>query len=193
MKTETTNRPEYEVANEQAKSLFESLGITATVSQPRPAVRDNDWPCIEYDVNFTNGRKSWTAQYRIGVGHVKIPRSTSCNLMGLTNSEESLLYALQNNPHAKAKDPSLHASLATKLAKAQKVTLSCFEVFAQCCNDGLSAQDQSFENWAADFGYDADSRKAEKIYDECRAVWFEVLALAGEANVRKLAELASQF
>lgn len=43
-----------------------------------------------------------------------------------------------------------------------------------------SALDQSFDEWCADFGYDTDSRKAERIFDACRD------------NARKLRRLFDQ-
>jgi len=41
-------------------------------------------------------------------------------------------------------------------------------IFAFYCalSDGLAAND-SFENFCSEFGYNSDSRKAEKIYKEC--------------------------
>jgi len=36
-------------------------------------------------------------------------------------------------------------------------------------SDAQGAVDQSFEEWASDYGYDTDSRKAEKIYKACCA------------------------
>lgn len=37
-----------------------------------------------------------------------------------------------------------------------------------CLLSDSTAIDQTFEDWCADMGYDEDSRKAEKIYQECR-------------------------
>lgn len=40
-------------------------------------------------------------------------------------------------------------------------------VLASYCRDWLEAR-APFEEWADTFGYDSDSRKAEKIYHQCR-------------------------
>lgn len=41
-------------------------------------------------------------------------------------------------------------------------------VLDSLCSDASSVVNaDSFEDWAADFGYDADSRRAEKLYQEC--------------------------
>jgi hypothetical protein len=34
----------------------------------------------------------------------------------------------------------------------------------------VTSADQSFEDWASDFGYDDDSRKAEATYNACRTM-----------------------
>ena len=44
------------------------------------------------------------------------------------------------------------------------------EVLGRVCVDFLAADGQRFEHWAADFGYDPDIRKAERIYQECLAI-----------------------
>jgi hypothetical protein len=41
------------------------------------------------------------------------------------------------------------------------------EVLANYCRDWLDAQ-QPFEDWAGNYGYDSDSRKAERIWKQCR-------------------------
>jgi hypothetical protein len=44
------------------------------------------------------------------------------------------------------------------------------EVLARCCADYLSAAPVSFSDFAAEFGYDEDSRKAFRIYEECQQI-----------------------
>lgn len=44
------------------------------------------------------------------------------------------------------------------------------EVLACVCDDYQSANAESFEDWASNLGYDADSRKAEKIWRDCLAL-----------------------
>lgn len=35
------------------------------------------------------------------------------------------------------------------------------------------------EDWAENFGYDSDSRKAEKMFNECRETGFNLLRVIG--------------
>lgn len=49
-----------------------------------------------------------------------------------------------------------------------------------CLLSDASSADQPFEDWAAYFGYDADSRKAEGIYKECLATHHNLKKYLGE-------------
>jgi hypothetical protein len=53
------------------------------------------------------------------------------------------------------------------------------DVLSCLCSDVRSA-DQSFEEWARDFGYDVDSRKAERTYQACVKLAPKVQRLLGE-------------
>jgi hypothetical protein len=59
---------------------------------------------------------------------------------------------------------------------------------AQCVSDG-----QTFEDFAADMGYEEDSRKAEKAYNGCRDEYFGLLRLCEHAELEKLGELFQDY
>lgn len=67
------------------------------------------------------------------------------------------------------------------------------EVLACACAESLEAHENSFEEWAGNFGYDADSRKAEKIYNTCAQQYFQILALMSVERLIKMAELHNQL
>lgn len=52
------------------------------------------------------------------------------------------------------------------------------EVLDSLASDASSA-DQKFEQWAADYGYDTDSRKAFATYNACRRIARNLKALLG--------------
>lgn len=66
------------------------------------------------------------------------------------------------------------------------------EVLACCCRDWLDAQD-SFEEWAGNFGYDTDSRKAERIYQHCLATGDKLKLILTREQITKLAELSARL
>ena len=50
-----------------------------------------------------------------------------------------------------------------------------------------------FESWAGDFGYDEDSRKAEKIYQACLDIGLKMRAAMGDKRLETLRELFQDY
>lgn len=51
----------------------------------------------------------------------------------------------------------------------------------------------TFEQWAAEFGYDADSRKAETIYRACLEIALKMRAALGDAGLSALRDAAQDY
>lgn len=66
-------------------------------------------------------------------------------------------------------------------------------VIASLVSDSDVLNYSSFEEWAGDFGYDADSRKAESIYRQCLEIALKLLDALGESAMDKLAEAARDY
>lgn len=56
------------------------------------------------------------------------------------------------------------------------------EEVLDCLAMDASAMDESFEDWAAELGFDTDSRKAEAAYNACRESRFALRKLLGSAD-----------
>ena len=74
-----------------------------------------------------------------------------------------------------------------------KETPEACEVLASAARDGWSIKSTNFEDWASEFGYETDSRKAEAIYTECEALLEKLESLLTEAQIEKLADLSSRL
>ena len=177
----------------EAQALLAQLNITAEISNPRPGVEDN-WPHIAYVVTFLRGSLPPLPQvWKCGIGHVKTtsPDKGAMRILAhLSTDEESMLRAWHLNPHANFKDKALQASVAAKLAFIQKVKPDASEVLACMCRDAIEATESTFEEWAANFGYETDSRKAEATYNACRAPYASLIRICGGIeNMRKLSEI----
>lgn len=68
------------------------------------------------------------------------------------------------------------------------------EVLARICAESLEVSSDSFEGWAATYGFDPDSRKAEAIYRACHknAEKLSRLGLDSE-TVQTFAELSNRL
>lgn len=68
------------------------------------------------------------------------------------------------------------------------------EVLGRVCSDYLSAESESFPSWAANFGYDEDSRKAHRIYEDCQALGPKLRALGiTSSQIQRFANLAEML
>jgi len=74
-------------------------------------------------------------------------------------------YTIEFAPPCKA-----HAFFDWKAGTGIKGKPNPAEVLGRCCADYLSAAGVSFAGFAAEFGYDEDSRKAFRVYEECQQI-----------------------
>ncbi|MFZ2992438.1 MAG: hypothetical protein WA061_01870 [Microgenomates group bacterium] len=50
-----------------------------------------------------------------------------------------------------------------------------------------------FEDWCGNYGYEEDSRKAEKIFNECREIGLKLLRVVGSGGLEKLRDLYQDY
>lgn len=135
------------------------LGLSLhVVSGPRGEVRDDNWPSIGYNLELWRAdRVIWSGPYFLGIGHV-MPVIPGRFYGYLSDQERGVAERFGK----------VVAGVAAKLAKAQKVTPKLEDVLHSLLSDGSAYFDaQRFEDWAADLGYDPDSRKAEATWRAC--------------------------
>lgn len=53
--------------------------------------------------------------------------------------------------------------------------------------------DYEFEDWARNFGYDADSRQAEKIYKDCMEIALKLIRAFGSEEINQLREIYQDY
>lgn len=92
-----------------------------------------------------------------------------------------------------AQKPSkVSIALPFKTGTGIKETPKACEVLASAARDALSVC-VPFEEWADEFGYDSDSRKAEAIYKECVSLYLELGKLLTKTQMGKLAVLSTRL
>lgn len=67
------------------------------------------------------------------------------------------------------------------------------DVISCLCRDSDVIDYARFEDWAGEFGYDPDSRSAEKTYRACLETALALRAAIGEAALSELREIANQL
>lgn len=144
---------------------------------------------LNWKVTISNGQKEITFDYSKGVGHLPYPQTN----FGLNGYQKRMIN--------EAIDSAVETGVARKLTivdkdikflpgNAQFPNPSLQEVLYSLSSDSDVRHYLTYEQWAADFGYDTDSRKGEKVYDECRKQTADFMKLIGsEDKLEKLREL----
>lgn len=67
------------------------------------------------------------------------------------------------------------------------------DVLHSLAMDASALDHSTFESWASDCGYDADSRKAEEIYRACLEIALRLRAAVGEDGLKKLQDACQDY
>ena len=124
---------------------------------------------LNWKVTIKTPRGTITTDYMQGIGHApgyKQGRNTT------TGEEREISYSLYGSYKGRRlPPPAMHDVLWSLLLDA----------------DAIDAG--GFESWAADLGYDTDSRKAESVYRACVEIGLKLRAMFGDAKLNELREL----
>jgi hypothetical protein len=166
MQTTQDTRPDHKIAAEQLEQAFADTGITATIRGGYLDTDQDGWKHYAFNILFDSGDGQSSFDWRQGVGLVERK------------------HRMKLDPRLRPDDPANMRPIQPKPA----------EVLGRVCAEYLDARGTSFEDWANNLGYDSDSRKAERIYQECWDNEAKLFRLGINADVRaKLAELASRL
>jgi hypothetical protein len=147
--------------------------------------REEKHPSLNWKVKVKrNGKEILECDYMQGVGH-------------MTKTGKPQIQAdLRRAEHAAAENGKVpffsanHPGGFCFLAKPQPGP-SVVDVLSSLLMDGDVLDYAGFEDWASNFGYDEDSRKAEKIYRDCIETALKLKAALSDLD--KLRELAGQM
>jgi hypothetical protein len=154
MKTETP----------ETKPTLETLGLTATISPHGVrAMSKDESPMCAWIVTFTSTKtgRSENFDYFTGYGCGPEWRESwlKTNYPTVANTPKHARYSIA--------DKNLMCRISHHFNLVRKWKPDAIEILNAIARDG-DALESTFEDWADDFGYDADSRKAESIYRACQ-------------------------
>jgi hypothetical protein len=209
-------KPDYVLAKEELHEFCKTLKLTFTISEPKAKIEGYDakkgvtydaYPniMITYIVDFTrvDNLRSEHFDYSMGIAHIdwaKITDRKPASLWkyNLTRDEEGMLgVIIRKGAHSYPRftDVPAYANLCVKLAAGQKLKPDPWEVLACCARDGTDAlfDNGSFEEWASNYGYDPDSRSAERTFNQTREIGLKVLRLVDKKDMEQLREYHCRF
>jgi hypothetical protein len=162
--------------------LIARLGVTIESSNPALATekskadgRVTQWHHIAFNVTIRRGEKAvWEGPYRMGLGN--FPEFKDLIGRNLTVHAEDEIWASvkQRNPR-----------------RIFRTRPSLPDVLFSLLSDGSAFFDaESFEEWADNYGFDTDSRKAERMFQECMETGRK---LSRAFNAAEITELRDAF
>lgn len=154
-----------------------------------PAERRKAWgdrPTINWAVTLhtPSGAEVWRGIYAQGIGHHPNwqQRWTMRGGMSLRDAEwrDNCLRSCETGRYARSVGPLVASTLALPPPSAR-------DVLHSLALDAGALDYASFEDWASEYGYDPDSRSAERTYRECLAIAVALRSLVGDDGIRALA------
>lgn len=183
---ETKANWESDLQNHKARirETLDSLGLSISeefvpFSQSRN--KDEKQPSLNWIVTVLhNGREILKTDYMAGMAHCpgyKAGMRPTLYNMALIEYETEQGYPAYR-PH--------ESSPPTRKPKSQPIKPDAVDLFYSLSRDSDVLDYAGFEDWAFNFGYDTDSRKAESIYRECLEIALKLRAAIGDDGLKTL-------
>lgn len=171
-------------ANEIARQRLTVTAVFVPFSQSRNADKDPKREISKRSLNWKvtlhkDGREILTTDYMAGVAHCPSYKQ---------NARWTLAYA---GPIEFETETGRAFREGWENGKA--IEPDAMGVIASLAMDAGAIDFGSFEEWASDYGYDADSRAAEGIYRACLGIALKLRSGLGEADLATLRETASEY
>ena len=193
---------------DKIKAVCVDLGLTMTAefvpfSKSRNAVprngADKPWKSLNWKVTLRvtqpgtrtgtvdTGRDILTTDYGQGVAHCPSYNDKRYGRPGFmsVDRDKAVTYEIETG---RVYVPALAQTGTRKVPDP-----SIVDVVASLVLDSSVLDAASFEDWAADYGYDTDSRSAETTYRECLAVALKLRNGIGEAGLTALREACQDY
>ncbi len=150
-------------ARAHAQQLLENGLVYSTEFVPFSESRNaaNDDPSLNWRITLTHGRASLTTDYMQGYGHIpNLPQTMYWSRK--LDQDEALRRTCETGRNHFGKDgkPRNHTSRPLPAPELADVLYSLV-------SDSDVIEYPTFEDWAENYGYDSDSRQAERTYRAC--------------------------
>ena len=155
--------------------------------------KDNKDKSLNWIVTLTRNGTTLETDYMQGSGHIKLPKMhKGCDPSYWKRRviPELISGACEKRVIPKRVQSNFHINLAS-YKKIPSPTLK--DVLYSLLMDSDVLNYESFEDWADCFGYDHDSRSAEKTYQACLAIALKVIRMFNESERESLAEFYQDY
>lgn len=153
-------------------------------SQSRNASEKN--PSLNWRVTIEYAGRALTTDYMQGIGH--LPNAgAAARAMGGRNFAVYERGAAEEGKYGRYSASGFMINAKLIPAPLLRDVLYCLVLDASVIDCA------TFEEWASEYGYDTDSREAEKTYRSCLEIALQLRALIGTENLNKLREAFQNY
>lgn len=145
-------------------------------------------PSLNWKVTIKRGNRSLTTDYMQGYGHIPVIRLAKGNTSVTKDRYVRLVCEMGRYSEQEVSFEDLSFKTKTLLPKPELQ-----DVLYSLVMDANALDYPNFEQWASDYGYEEDSRSAEKIYRACLSTGLELRALIGNDALEKLRDLYQDY
>ncbi|NCP98208.1 hypothetical protein GW796_00715 [archaeon] len=145
---------------------------------------------LNWKVTIMSPKGQYTCDYMKGIGHLPYPQTTFMNLNAYQASglKDAIDSAVETGVAKKITLSDKKITFGVGNAQFPDPTLK--DILESLSLDANVKDYLRFESWASDFGYNVDSREAEKTYKSCqKAAEGLSKVLGGTEKINKLTEL----
>lgn len=159
------------------RDYLATIGLTyAATFQPRPQPIDTvKYPQLHWLITLTTGKQVAQFPYSQGVGHVKGYQQFHKSPYDRREAGKSYRHTCETGK------VRIGFKFSRQPAPDVLDVLSCLVM------DASVRHASQYEEWASDYGYDADSRKGEQAYRDCQKQTTDLLSVLGGGTVGRAA------
>jgi hypothetical protein len=148
-------------------------------AKPNATIRDMQ---INWRVTFTKDGRAFSTDYQQSIGH--LPLSVRQPWKGADSTLSRIVVA--HEPIILAALETGNVQTESRFTRGKLDPPTPADVLECLALDAGVLDASTFEEWAGEYGYDADSREAERIYNECRNAAQRMLAVFGHKAMAEL-------
>lgn len=148
-------------------------------AKPNATIRDMQ---INWRVTFTRGGRAFTTDYSQGIGW--LPDAVKRPWKGADSTLSRIVLAHEPIILAALERGVIETQSGLKRGKLEPPTAR--DVLESLALDAGVEDFRDYEEWASEHGYDEDSRKGERIYNECLKLARDMRYTFGPTAMREL-------
>lgn len=148
------------------------------------------WHHLAFTVTITRNEKAaWAGPYKMGLGNFKAKPLAKARLQ--SRPWEELVRGITDRELSAGTQSVIRAHIAHNLLTGGP---SLPDVLYSLFSDGSAFFDaESFEEWAGNYGYDEDSRTAERMFQECQETGRKLARAFTAAEIQELREAFQDY